>query len=221
MTFLGRPRSPEAERAGEVDRWSQSAMFILAALCLVVGIVPSFFIGALAPVTQYLVGGHVPVLSGFEWFAIVPNAASQSSYCGLIILVFTLATGMFTAWFIHAFASRRIRRTAAWDCGFPDPSPLTEYTGSSFAQPIRRVFGTVLFRARETVDMPKPGDVRAAVFKLSYLDYVWDYAYVPITKAVQFISGRLDAFQYLSIRRYLMFAFFTLVSLLIVVALWH
>ena len=221
VTFLGRPRSPEAERAVEVDLWSQSAMFILAALCLIVGVMPSFFIGALAPVTQSLVGGHVPLLGGFEWFSIVPNAASQSSYSGLIILVFTLATGTFTAWFIHAFASRRINRTAAWDCGFPDSSPMTEYTGSSFAQPIRRVFGTVLFRARDQVDMPKPGEVRAAVFKLSYLDYVWDYAYVPITRAVQFVSGKLDKFQYLSIRRYLMFAFFTLISLLIVVALWH
>ncbi len=32
---------------------------------------------------------------------------------------------------------------------------------ASFAQPIRRVFGTVVFRAREHVDMPPPGDMRA------------------------------------------------------------
>ena len=32
----------------------------------------------------------------------------------------------------------------------------------SFAQPIRRVFGTMVFRAREHVDMPPPGDMRPA-----------------------------------------------------------
>ncbi len=35
-----------------------------------------------------------------------------------------------------------LRRAPAWDCGFPDPSPATQYTAGSFAQPIRRVFGT-------------------------------------------------------------------------------
>jgi formate hydrogenlyase subunit 3/multisubunit Na+/H+ antiporter MnhD subunit len=34
VTFLGRPRSPAAEAAHEVDRCSLTAMFILAALCL-------------------------------------------------------------------------------------------------------------------------------------------------------------------------------------------
>ena len=50
----------------------------------------------------------------------------------------------------------------AWDCGYPDPSPATQYTADSFAQPIRRVFGTVVFRAREHVEMPPPGDRRPA-----------------------------------------------------------
>ena len=55
----------------------------------------------------------------------------------------------------------RLRRAPAWDCGYPDPSPATQYTADSFAQPIRRVFGTVVFRAREHVDMPPPGDCAA------------------------------------------------------------
>src|SRR5258708_15021987 len=40
ITFLGRPRSPPAEAAHEVDRYSLSAMFILAALCFLPGILP-------------------------------------------------------------------------------------------------------------------------------------------------------------------------------------
>src|SRR5204863_2677178 len=55
ITFLGRPRSPAAARAHETDRASLTAMLALAALCLIAGIVPGFFIDALGPVAQDLV----------------------------------------------------------------------------------------------------------------------------------------------------------------------
>ena len=44
----------------------------------------------------------------------------------------------------------------------PDPSPATQYTASSFAQPIRRVYGTLVFRAREIGSMPPPGSTAPA-----------------------------------------------------------
>ncbi len=54
------------------------------------------------------------------------------------------------------------------------PSPVTQYTADSFAQPIRRVFGTIVFRAREHVDMPPPGDIRPARLTVEWRDLVWD-----------------------------------------------
>ena len=81
---------------------------------------------------------------------------------------------------IHRFASRAVRRGPAWDCGFPDPSPATQYTADSFAQPIRRVFGDVVFRAREHVDMPPPGDARPARLTVTLRDLVWDALYAPL-----------------------------------------
>ena len=47
VTFLGRPRTEAARRAHEADRFSLAAMFILAALCLLAGILPGYFIDAL------------------------------------------------------------------------------------------------------------------------------------------------------------------------------
>ena len=55
-----------------------------------------------------------------------------------------------------------LRRAPAWDCGFPEPSPATQYTARELRQPIRRVFGGFAFGARESVDMPPPGDLRPA-----------------------------------------------------------
>ena len=52
VTFLGRPRGRAAERAQETDRLSLAAMFVLALLCLIVGVAPGLFIDALAPVVR-------------------------------------------------------------------------------------------------------------------------------------------------------------------------
>ena len=52
ITFLGRPRTHAAQTAQETDRFSLAAMFLLAALCLLAGILPGLFIDALAPVAQ-------------------------------------------------------------------------------------------------------------------------------------------------------------------------
>ncbi len=40
--FLGRPRSPAAAQAHEVDRWSLAAMLGLAGLCVLAGILPGW-----------------------------------------------------------------------------------------------------------------------------------------------------------------------------------
>src|SRR5205814_10567241 len=55
VSFLGRPRTTVAEDAQEVDRWSLAAMFILAGLCLLIGIIPGPIIDMLAPVVKMLV----------------------------------------------------------------------------------------------------------------------------------------------------------------------
>ena len=114
---------------------------------------------------------------------------------------------------IHRFASRAVRRGPAWDCGFPDPSPATQYTAGSFAQPIRRVFGTLVFRRAREVDMPPPGDTaRRRVCTCELRDLVWDGIYAPIAGAVGFVADRLNYLQFLTIRRYLSLVFLALVG---------
>jgi hydrogenase-4 component B len=220
VTFLGRPRSKAAERAHETDPYSLAAMFFLASLCLLAGILPGIFIDALAPVAKALVGESMPQQSSVPFFAIVPIAESRSSYDGLLVFLFMLASATLAAVAIHRLASDRRRRGPAWDCGFPDPSPITQYSASSFAQPIRRVFGTTVFHARERVEMPPPGDMRPARLAVIIEDPIWDVAYVPIVGGVDFSAGVLNRLQFLTIRQYLSLVFAALVTLLLVLAIW-
>jgi hydrogenase-4 component B len=220
VTFLGRPRSRTAETATETDSFSLAAMFILSALCLVAGILPSLFIDALAPVAAALLGERMPAQIGSQWLSIVPIAASRSSYDGLLVFAFIALSGMLAAFAVHRLASDRLRRAPAWDCGYPDPSPATQYTATSFAEPIRRVFGTVLFRASEQVEMPPPGDTRPARLIVQMTDPIWDWLYAPLARAVGIAADRLNHLQFLTIRQFLTLVFCALVILLLVLAVW-
>jgi hydrogenase-4 component B len=220
ITFLGRPRSEAAETAQEVDKYSLSAMFILAALCLLAGILPGLVIDALSPITTEILGGRMPIQANEPWLSIVPIAESRSSYNGLLVLVFITISASLAVYFIHRFASHALRRGPAWGCGFSDPTPAAQYSGASFAQPIRRVFGTLVFRARDHVEMPAPGDIRPAHLRIELHDLVWEGIYVPLADAVGFTAGLLNRLQFLTIRRYLSLVFATLVTLLLVLAIW-
>jgi hydrogenase-4 component B len=155
-----------------------------------------------------------------EWMSIVPIAESRSSYNGLLVFVFMAVTGMVTAFAIHRLASDKIRRGPAWGCGYPDASPLTQYSASSFAQPIRRVFGSLVFRAREIGEMPPPGSSAPARLTVQLRDLIWDTLYAPIGTAVGVIAERLNYLQFLTIRSYLTLVFGALVILLLVLAIW-
>jgi hydrogenase-4 component B len=220
VTFLGRPRSEAAKHAHETDRFSLSAMFTLAALCLIAGILPGFFIDALGPVAKTMVGDSMPLQRDVPFLSIVPIAEARSSYNGLLVFIFMLLSGTAAALAIHRLASDRLRRGPAWDCGYPDPSPRTQYTASSFAQPIRRVFGTLVFHARERVEMPPPGDMRPARLEVELEDPIWDVLYAPTARSVDYGAGVLNRLQFLSIRQYLSLVFVALVGLLLVLAIW-
>jgi len=218
--FLGRPRSEAARHAHEVERVSVVAMGLLAAACLLLGILPGYAIDALTPVTQLVAGGRMPVQAAEAWLSIVPIAESRSSYNGLLVFVFMAASGMIAAFTIHRLASNRIRRSAIWDCGFPDASPLTQYSADGFAQPIRRVFGTVVFGARERGEMPPPGSTEPARFSATVRDPIWDALYAPLAGLVAATTQTLNILQFLTIRRYLSLVFAALVLLLLVLAAW-
>jgi formate hydrogenlyase subunit 3/multisubunit Na+/H+ antiporter MnhD subunit len=220
VTFLGRPRTRAAMDARETDNNSLAAMFVLTALCLVAGILPGIFIDALAPVTNALVGASMPHQTGLDWLTIVPIAESRSSYNGLLVFIFVTLSGSIAAFAIHRLASAKVRRGPAWDCGYPDPGPATQYTASSFAQPIRRVYGTAVFHAREIGEMPPPGATTPARLTVELRDLIWDTTYEPIASFVGYAADRLNVLQFLTIRRYLTLVFSALVLLLLVLAIW-
>jgi len=218
VVFLGRARTPAAAEAREVSLLMVAPMAGFAAICTLVGIVPILLVDLLRPVTAMLLPGSGTALPESNLLWLIPFGLERSSYSGLtILLAITLLAGVLVV-AIHRFASDRARRSPPWDCGFPDPSTETQYTAGSFAQPIRRIFGSTAFAARERVDMPEPGDARAAEFEVTLRDPAWEGIYAPVAGLVSWLADRLNVLQFQTIRRYLSLMFAALVLLLLIVA---
>lgn len=219
--LLGRPRSAEAAAAQEVDRFMRAAMGLLAAVCVLAGLVPALVLDRIAPAVTALVGGRLPVQADQPWLTLVPIAEARSTYNPLLVFVFVALTGAAAAWLAHRLGNRALRRGPAWDCGFPEPSPLTQYGAGSFAQPLRRGLGTVLLRAREEVEMPPPGDMSPARLRVRMRDLIWEGLYLPLAVAVARVATAANRLQFLTIRRYLSLVMGSLVGLLVVLTLWR
>jgi hypothetical protein len=66
--------------------------------------------------------------------------------------------------------------------------------------------------------MPPPGDRAAARFSVVLVDHAWRVFYAAPARAVLDLSLRLNALQFLTIRRYLVLMFGALVILLAIAA---
>jgi hydrogenase-4 component B len=218
IAFLGRPRSPAAAAAREVERPMRLALYILAGLCVLLGALPLVAIHFIDPVSQRLLGAPLALSAGSTWLWLVPFSTGISSYGAIVLLAALAGLALVVILGIHNLAGRRTRRGPAWDCGFPNADPATQYSASSFAQPLRRVFAANLFRARERVEMPEPGALEPARLVVVLQDLAWEWLYLPVAAAVDWVATRINVLQFLTIRRYLSLMFMALAVLLIVVA---
>ena len=185
VTFLGRPRSPAAETAREVDRYSLAAMFILAALCLLAGILPGLVIDALSPIS--LADPRRPDAGAGQRRLALDRADCREPQLLQRIAGDAVHRGVRIRWPSSSSTASPRTRCGAGPPGAavsPMPTPAAQYSGASFAQPIRRVFGTLLFHARDHVEMPPPGDIRPARLRIELHDLIWEGMYVPIAGAV-------------------------------------
>ncbi|MGA7324572.1 MAG: proton-conducting transporter membrane subunit, partial [Rhodomicrobium sp.] len=219
IMFLGRPRSLAATEAHEVPSIQTFAMGMLAGLCVAGGLFGSFFAAGIAPVVERLAGARLPGLDAAPTpFSLVAFSSARSSYDAPVIAMFVALSAALTTLVVHWISDRRTKRGPAWDCGFPEPSPAAQYTASSFSQPLRRVYGSAVFSASEEVDMPSPGDLRAAHLRVAQTDYVWESLYAAPGRAVIAAATALNGLQFLTIRRYLALMFSALTLLLVVTA---
>jgi hydrogenase-4 component B len=218
VTFLGQQRGHHRGRVHEV-RWSMRIGMLLAALtCLGLGVFPTVIIKWMDPIAEELVGGTIAAsASGFGWMWLTPIAAERASYSAPIAFIGILSVVIITYLLLHARPGA-LHRAPLWDCGFEKVTSRMQYTATSFAMPLRRIFG-YLFNIKERVRQLPPATHPAFPQRLYYhlriRDRFWGWIYQPVVDASFWLSRRIGRMQHGHIQVYLIYSFVTIVVLLI------
>ena len=212
VVFLGQPREARLAEAHDAGAWERTGLAWLAAMCVVLGLFPAAVIGLLDPITRALTGqGMASLAQG--WLFLAPLQPERASYSALLFFAVTALLVALTWLAVRAFYHGRVRRAAAWDCGFPLQNARMQDSAEGFGQPVRHVFEPFFRIVQRT---PAPADARP-VYAESHDDRLWYWLYVPLARGVDRLTGLVTFLQRGRISVYLTYSFATLLVLLLFV----
>ncbi|MET8761909.1 proton-conducting transporter membrane subunit [Lentzea sp. NPDC004782] len=211
--FLARPRSEAVVGAHESPFTMLAGMGVAALACVVVALWPAAIMPAVrAAAGESAVSGAVTLRLNQVTGALSP----------LLLTLGLVAAAVVVAGVVRAVAVRRVRREARlWDCGGGPMSARMEYTATSFAEPLQRVFDDVV-QPELDVDVSHHQESRYLVQAVEYRRKVPDRIerrlYQPVLDLVTAwgLAGRGLAPG--SVHRYLGYGFYSVCGVLILLA---
>jgi len=211
VAFLGRPRTPRTAVADEAGRFARGAMTGLAALAVLLGLLPAQVLWLLGPALRSLIGIGMADRAG--WLSITPSQEMPGYAALAVLLLLALAAGA-TMLVLRRFAAKGQSRGPVWACGFAAPpawlpfgDPVTQYGPASFAEPLDRTLGVAVLGRQPTVIATVPAR-----------DPALHWIFHPLLRARATLSRWADTMQLLTIRRILMVMFVVLVAFLAAIA---
>ncbi|MFG1957219.1 proton-conducting transporter membrane subunit [Nonomuraea sp. NPDC049028] len=216
--FLARPRSPGAERAVESPRTAICGTALAAAACLLLALDPALVLPALTEAVTGVIPASRPVTG-----EVTLRLSAITGSISPVLIALALA-GAVTAVLslVRAVAARRPRRPARlWDCGAGPVSARMEYTATSFAEPLQRVFVDAL-QPESAIDVTAVKEsaylVQRVRFRARVPDRVERRLYEPVLAAAVRLGARARRLADGSVHRYLSYGFYALTGVLIVLA---
>ena len=186
--FLARPRSAAAEAAREAPVSMLAGMTLGAAACAVFAVAPV----ALSPVLKQVlaalptVGGNEagPALGAYLRLPGIPGSMSPGLIAAALVIAVLVALGL-GRW---GWRRRPVAAVAAlWASGADSLSSKMQYTATSFAEPLQRVFDNVL-QPETDVEVTHFAESQYLVEKVTYrtmlADPVEHRLYTPVVRAV-------------------------------------
>jgi hydrogenase-4 component B len=204
--FLGTARSDRARHAHESGLSMIGPMSVLVACCVIIGLAPAL----LAPLLERAVMVWAPGLAGDESRLSLLAPLGWISVMGLALVVI-LAVGA-TILYVRVYRGE-VARAGTWDCGYAAPSFTMQYTSSSFAEMLVKVFAWVL-RPKVHMKQDQTLFVRTGEFQSHVTDTMLDGVLVPSFRAVGWLFSWLRILQRGSIHAYLLYIFVALIALL-------
>ena len=209
IVFLGEPRTPDADRAEEAGwpmRWS---MLILASACLLIGLGAPLIFQLVQPIALEL--GHnalEPGAGSLVWFT---DALIYITVGAGLFLMLVFLLGLLRAWLL---SGREVTAAGTWGCGYVAPNTRMQYTASSFAQPITKLFAHGL-QGQTHFEPPEGYFPKNTGFSTHYPDAFIAKLYRPLFLATDWAMSKLRWLQQGRIQLYVLYIGITLLALLI------
>ena len=217
--FLAMPRSAQAEQAHEAPRTMQVGLVALSGVCVALALAPTVLAEPLERATTVVSGiaDGAPITTDGVYLQLSGIQAGLSP----LLLATGLAVMMIAA--LAVVRRSRVRRTTrgipAWGCGRTVQTARMEYTATSFAEPLQRVFDDVLHPEID-VDVDHHTEsrhyVQAIRYRLHTRDAFEHRLYLPLLAVARRWGDGARRIQNGSIHRYLAYSLFTLIIVLLV-----
>ncbi len=216
--FLAKPRSRAAERAREAPAPMLLGMGAAAVACAGFALVPGLAGPALgrAVAASGLAGGQ---LAGSQ---IAGRLSALGSTLAPLLVVGAVAALVVVLKGLLRITARAQRRAAVlWDCGAGPLTARMEYTATSFAEPLQRVFDDVL-APESDLDVTPHEESAYLVEKVAYSRAVPDRIeyrlYLPVIHTVRRAGRVAGIVANGSVHRYLGYGFSAVIVLLVALA---
>jgi formate hydrogenlyase subunit 3/multisubunit Na+/H+ antiporter MnhD subunit len=215
--FLARPRTPGAAEAHEAAPAMRVALVAGAAGVVLLGVLPGPVAAALSRAvgvgSVHAVGLGGVDLAGVD--ALLDPLALAGLAAAVAIPVITVAT-------VSARRHPRRHTALAWGCGGARVSPRMQYTATSYAEPLVRVFDDAL-RPDRDIEVTHATESRYLVERVRFSqrlgDVIEERAYRPVLSWVRWVGRQATRLQNGSVHRYLGYSFAALLAVLVAVSL--
>ena len=217
ISFLAIPRSDAAAHAHEVTRSMQIGMGLLVFACILLGLTPAL----VAPLLGRVVAGLGGLPASAPAFAANLSLQMPENFAVIsptwVALGLVVVLGLVPLVMLSMRVNRRLRLSDTWGCGRLGQTPRMEYTATSFAEPLRRVF-TELYRPTKELTVDFHPDSKYFVQSIEYRTEIrsWfeEFFYNPLVHIVQWASSRMRMLQSGSLHGYVAYLFVILILML-------
>jgi formate hydrogenlyase subunit 3/multisubunit Na+/H+ antiporter MnhD subunit len=221
VIFLGKNRTGEEHYYKEGDLIIRGPMILLAVICLWAGLFPVNMVYYAFQGAQAITGLAVPYV--FKAAIIDPLlSATRVLLFGGIIFAALALLRKFCNLLSYVIpnvstvipAKAGIQLTETWACAYTKVTPRMQYTASSFAKPMLKIFRSILFFKVDTV-RPKGYFPTETKLSSSVKDASQDLFFRPLFYVIKKSSRKLKWIQSGHTQTYILYILFLLVILLI------
>ncbi len=216
IALLGISRSPKNPEKTKIPFTMIGGTLMLAISCVFMGMVPNLILDILEKSTRTVFSKNLLNISGSFGSISIKGMTSDIQvlilFCSSIIFIL----GIYGV--SKLFSLRKLRTVDSWGCGSNYSSLRTQYTATSFAGPLQKIFEDIVKPAHDI----KSSHAEESKFYIKSVKYTYNFhdrietaIYDPIKRLILIWGKVTSKIQNGSVHRYIAFGFIGLLAVMV------